>query len=79
LLAIGSKLSILFTNKILRELGNKKVHFYKLFVWYLVVKPASVNAALINATKYCQIKNARKNGKNTLVNIFIAYFLVYKF
>jgi len=35
------------TNKILRELDNNKVLFYKLSVWYLVVKPACVNAALV--------------------------------
>jgi len=33
------------TNKILRELDNNKVLFYKLSLWYLVDKPASVNAA----------------------------------
>jgi len=32
----------------LRELVNKKVLFCKLFVRYLVVKPACVNAALAN-------------------------------
>jgi len=32
-------------NKILLELDKKKVLFYKLFVRYLVVKPACVNAA----------------------------------
>jgi len=36
------KLSILFTNKILRELDNKKILFYKLSFWYLLVKPVSV-------------------------------------
>jgi len=45
LLAVWNKLSIHFTNKILRELDNKKVVFYKLFVCYLVVKPACINAA----------------------------------
>jgi len=45
LLAVWSKLSIHFTSKILRELGNKKILFYKLSCWYLVVKPACVNAA----------------------------------
>jgi len=44
-LACSMKVSILFTNKILRELGNKKVLFYKLFVRYLVVKPVCINAA----------------------------------
>jgi len=34
-------------NKILRELVNKKAFFYKLSVWYLVVKPSCVNAALV--------------------------------
>jgi len=38
-------LSVYFTNKILRELHNKKVLFYRLSVRYLVVKPGCVNAA----------------------------------
>jgi len=38
-------LSIHFTDKILRELDNKKVLFGKLSFRYLVVKPACVNAA----------------------------------
>jgi len=40
---------ILFTNKILRELDNKKELFQKLSVRYLVVKPECVNAALDQA------------------------------
>jgi len=46
-LHLWSKLSILFTNKILRELDKKKLLFYKLSVQYMVVKPACVNAALV--------------------------------
>jgi len=46
LLAVWSKLSIVFTHKLLHELGNKKILFYKLSVRYLVVKLACVNAAL---------------------------------
>jgi len=42
---VRSKLSILFTNKMLSDLDNKKMHLYKLFVRYLIVKPACVNAA----------------------------------
>jgi len=30
------------TNEILRELDNKIVLLYKLYVWYLVVKPACI-------------------------------------
>jgi len=45
LLAVGSKLSILFKNKILCKLGNKKTLFYKFTIRYLVVKSACVNAA----------------------------------
>jgi len=45
LLEVRSKLSFLFANKILRELDNKKVLFYKFSVRYLVVKLACVNAA----------------------------------
>jgi len=39
-LAVWNKLSILFTNEILRELVNKKIIFYKFSVRYQVVKPA---------------------------------------
>jgi len=42
---ILSKLSILFINYISRDLDNTKILLYKIIVWYLVVKPASVNAA----------------------------------
>jgi len=43
--AILSRLSMLFINSILRELDNTKIVLYKLFVPYMVVKPACVNAA----------------------------------
>jgi len=43
--AILSRLSILFINYILRALDNTKIILYELFVRYLVVKPACVNAA----------------------------------
>jgi len=49
--AILSKLSILFINYILRDLDNTKILLYKLFVRYLVVKPACVNAALVSHQK----------------------------
>jgi len=42
---LWSKLSIFFTNKILRELGNKKILLYKLSILYLVLKLAYVNAS----------------------------------
>jgi len=42
--AILSRLSILFINYILRKLDNTKILLYKLFVRYLIVKPACVNA-----------------------------------
>jgi len=38
-------LSILFLNYISRDLYNPKILLYKLLFWYLVVKPACVNAA----------------------------------
>jgi len=43
---ILSRLSILFINYKSRDLDNTKILLYKLFVRYLVVKPACVNAAL---------------------------------
>jgi len=43
--AILSRLSILFMNYMWRDLDNMKILLYKLFVRYLVVKPACVNAA----------------------------------
>jgi len=43
--AILSRLSILFINYISCDLDNTKILLYKLFVRYLVVKPACVNAA----------------------------------
>jgi len=43
--AILSRLSILFINYISRDLDNTKILLYKIFVWYLVIKPACVNAA----------------------------------
>jgi len=46
-LAYSMKQAFLLTNKILRELDNKKVIFQKLSVRYLVVKPACVNAVLV--------------------------------
>jgi len=45
--AILSKFSVLFINYTSRDLDNTKILLYKLFVWYLVVKPVCVNAALI--------------------------------
>jgi len=42
--AVLSRLSILFTNYIFRDLDNTNILLYKLFVWYLVVKPACINA-----------------------------------
>jgi len=45
MLAVLSRLSILFINYILRALDNTEILLYKLFVRYLVVKPACVNAA----------------------------------
>jgi len=45
--AISSRLSILFINSILLDLDNTKILLNKLFVRYLVFKPACVNAALI--------------------------------
>jgi len=44
--SVRNKLFIFFTSKILREICNKKILFYKLSVQYLVVKPAYVNAIL---------------------------------
>jgi len=43
--AILSRLSILFINNISRDLDNIKILLYKLFVRYLVVKLACLNAA----------------------------------
>jgi len=45
---ILSRLSILFINHISRDLDDTIILFYKLFVRYLIVKPAYVNAALIS-------------------------------
>jgi len=45
MLVILSKLSILFIKYISRDLDNIKILLYKIFVRYLVVKPACVNAA----------------------------------
>jgi len=42
---ILNSLSNLFINYIFRDLDNTKVVLYKLFVRYLVVKPACINAA----------------------------------
>jgi len=42
MLADLSKLSILFTNYISHDLDDTKIHLYKLFVQYLVVKHACV-------------------------------------
>jgi len=47
MLAIRSKLYLLFTNKTLRELDNKKILLYKFSVRYLIIKLACVNAALV--------------------------------
>jgi len=48
--AILNRLSIDFKKLqyILHDLNNTKILLYKLFVQYLVVKPACVNAALDN-------------------------------
>jgi len=35
----------LFINDILLDLDNTQILLFKLFVWYLVIKPACVNAA----------------------------------
>jgi len=45
--AISSRLSILFINNILRDLDKAKIHLYKLFVRFLVDKPACENAEKI--------------------------------
>jgi len=45
MLAILSRLFILFINYISHDLDNPKILIYKLSFWYLVVKPACVNAA----------------------------------
>jgi len=42
---ILSRLSNLFINYIFRDIDNTKVVLYKLFVRYLVVKPACINSA----------------------------------
>jgi len=42
---ILSSLSIFFINYTLRDLDNLNMLLYKLFVRYLVVKPACVNSA----------------------------------
>jgi len=46
--AILSRLSVLFINYILRDSDHTNIPLCKLFVWYLVVKPACVNATLAN-------------------------------
>jgi len=43
--ALLSRLFDLFKNYISRDFDNTKILLYKLFVWYLVIKPACVNAA----------------------------------
>jgi len=40
---ILSRLSILFINYIMRDLADTKILLYKLFIRYLVVKPACIN------------------------------------
>jgi len=45
--AILSRIINLFITIISRDLDNSKIIFYKLFVRYLVVKLACVNAALV--------------------------------
>jgi len=45
--AVLSRLSFIFINYISRDLDNAKIRLHKLFVRYLVVKPARVNAALV--------------------------------
>jgi len=42
-------------------------YFYKLFVWYLVVKPARVNAAL-DSIVLKQVKLSAKSGKTELMD-----------
>jgi len=44
-LACSMKQAFYPLNKILRELGKKKILFYMLSFRYLVIKPACVNAA----------------------------------
>jgi len=52
--AIFSRLSILLINYVLGDLDKTKILLYKLFVRYLVVKPASVNVASANHSgHYC--------------------------
>jgi len=51
--------TILFTNKIFRELGNKKVVFYNLSVRYLVVKPSCVNAAKGNIGSFSLLSHCK--------------------
>jgi len=46
--AILSRLSFLLIKFIFRDLDNTKIFLYKLYVLYLVVKPACVIAALDN-------------------------------
>jgi len=69
-----NRLSILFIIYISRDLENKKILLYTLFVRYLIVKPACVNAALDNLAvqHWIQISSA------TDVE-FYAEIVLYKF
>jgi len=49
--AILSRLSIFFIIYKSCNLDNTKILLYKLFVWYLVVKPACVNVAFAMQVK----------------------------
>jgi len=44
--AVLSRVFILFTNYISRNFDNPEILLYKLFFWYLIFKPACVNAVL---------------------------------
>jgi len=46
--AILSRISIFFIKYLSRDLDDIKILLYKVFVRYLVVKPACVNAALVS-------------------------------
>jgi len=45
MLAVCNRHSIIFTNKLLRELNNKKILLFKLSVRFLIVKTASKNGS----------------------------------
>jgi len=52
--AIFSRFSIFFINPKLRVFDNIKILLHKLFVRYLVVKPACLNVA------YCKFKRGKR-------------------